>query len=522
VATSLGDFLRLAHAGFVLAREGVLSRIDPAALPPGSEPLFKLAKLIERRGPASSAARLSAALSRLGPSYVKLGQFLATRPDVVGPKLASDLEILQDRMPAFPQKVAEEAIVRSFDRPVNVTYQHLGPAIAAASIAQVHKAEVLDADGTTRLVAVKVLRPDVQRRFRIDLSSFYRAARLGERTSPEGRRLRLVAIVDTLARSVAMEMDLRLEAAALSELAQNTEGEADFRVPSVDWDRTGREVLTTEWIDGIKLNDLDALRAAGYDLPELGRILMQSFLRHALRDGFFHADMHPGNLFVDRQGLLVAVDCGIMGRLGLKERRFLAEILFGFITRNWKRTAEVHFEAGYVPGHHSVEDFAQAIRAIGEPIYSRSADQISMAKLLTLLFEVTALFDMKTRPELLLLQKTMVVVEGVARSLDPQLNMWKTAEPVVRTWIERNLGPAGRIEDVAVSFSAMGRSLQTLPELIGQGQRIAAQLDLATRNGLALSPESVEAIGRAEGRGNRWGTVALWVIAALLAFSIFT
>jgi ubiquinone biosynthesis protein len=517
VATPLGDYLRLARAGFVLAREGVASRIDPAMRPPGSEPLFAIAKLIERRGPASSAARLGAALSRLGPSYVKLGQFLATRPDVVGAQMARDLELLQDRMPAFPQEVAEATIARNFDRPASVVYSRFGLPLAAASIAQVHQGEVTEADGTVQRVAVKVLRPDVQRRFRIDLSSFYRAARLGEHASPEGRRLRLVAVVDTLARSVSMEMDLRLEAAALSELAQNTGEDEDFRVPTVDWDRTGREVLTTEWIDGIKLNDLDALRAAGHDLPKLGRVVMQSFLRHALRDGFFHADMHPGNLFVDAQGRLVAVDFGIMGRLGHKERRFLAEILFGFITRNWLRTAQVHFEAGYVPPHHSVEDFAQAIRAIGEPIYSRRADQISMAKLLTLLFEVTALFDMKTRPELLLLQKTMVVVEGVARTLDPQLDMWKTAEPVVRAWIERNLGPVGRIEEVAGGFSAIGRSLQNLPDLVAQGQRIANQLDAATRDGLVLSPETMEAIGRAEGRGNRWGTVALWVIAALLA-----
>ncbi|MCS0494859.1 2-polyprenylphenol 6-hydroxylase [Ancylobacter sp. MQZ15Z-1] len=522
MATPLGDFLRLARAGFVLAREGVVSRIDPAMLPPGSEPLFAVAKLIERRGPASSAARLGAAISRLGPSYVKLGQFLATRPDVVGAQLARDLETLQDRMPPFPQEVAEQTIVRNFDQPASVVYQRLGPPLAAASIAQVHQGEVSDPDGTVRKVAVKVLRPDVQRRFRIDLSSFYRAARLGERASPEGQRLRLVAIVDTLARSVAMEMDLRLEAAALSELAQNTQAEPDFRVPSVDWDRTGREVLTTEWIDGIKLNDLEGLRAAGHDLPAIGRIVMQSFLRHALRDGFFHADMHPGNLFVDADGRLVAVDCGIMGRLGLKERRFLAEILYGFITRNWKRTAEVHFEAGYVPAHHSVEDFAQAIRAIGEPIYSRRADQISMAKLLTLLFEVTALFDMKTRPELLLLQKTMVVVEGVARSLDPQLDMWKTSEPVVRNWIERNLGPVGRIEEVAHGVSAIGRSLQSLPDLIAQGQRIADQLDAATRHGLTLAPETTEAIGRAEGRGNRWMSIALWVIVVLLAFNLLT
>jgi len=242
-----------------------------------------------------------------------------------------------------------------------------------------------------------------------------------------------------------MEMDLRLEAAALSETAENTRDDPDFRVPAVDWDRTTHNVLTMEWIDAIALNDHKRLAEAQVDLPDLGRKVIQSFLRHALRDGFFHADMHPGNLFLDDAGRLVAVDFGIMGRLGVKERLFLAEILHGFITRDYYRTAEVHFEAGYVPPRHSIEDFAQAIRAIGEPIHNRTAEDISMARLLALLFEVTGLFDMRTRPELLLLQKTMVVVEGVARALDPKLDMWRTAEPVVREWLERHLGAAGKL-----------------------------------------------------------------------------
>jgi ubiquinone biosynthesis protein len=232
----------------------------------------------------------------------------------------------------------------------------------------------------------------------------------------------------------------------------------------------------------------------------LARAVIQSFLRHALRDGFFHADMHPGNLFVDGDGKIVAVDFGIMGRLGPKERRFLAEILYGFITRNYRRTAEVHFEAGYVPSHHSVDDFAQAIRAIGEPIHRRSADEISMAKLLTLLFEVTGLFDMRTRPELLLLQKTMVVVEGVARSLDPKLNMWTTAEPVVREWIERHLGPAGRVAGAVDGTMEVGRFMGQVPGLLSRSAVLLEQLDVATRNGIVLSPETVANIGRAEAR----------------------
>jgi ubiquinone biosynthesis protein len=516
---SLAHLVRLARAGFVLAREGVLSLIDPAPLPLPAQTMLRLARMIERPTQAGGAGRLSAALTRLGPSYVKLGQFLATRPDVVGAVLARDLESLQDRMAPFPQVQAEAAIERAFGQPLNALFVSLGPSVAAASIAQVHRAQVATPAGPLP-VAVKVLRPGIERRFKIDLSAFAFAARNAEGFSSEAQRLRLMEIVATLARSVALEMDLRLEAAALSEMADNTKDDPDFRVPSVDWNRTAKDVLTLEWIGGTSLADHAALQAKGFDLKVLGRSVIQTFLRHALRDGFFHADMHPGNLFVDDSGHIVAVDFGIMGRLGPKERRFLAEILFGFITRNYHRTAEVHFEAGYVPPQHSVESFAQAIRAIGEPIHNRTAEEISMAKLLTLLFEVTGLFDMRTRPELLLLQKTMVVVEGVARSLDPQLDMWKTAEPVVREWIERNLGPAGRIEGAAEGALEVGRFVSEVPGLLSRGASLVEQLDAITRNGLVLSPDTVAAIGRAEARRNRWTVAALWVIAALLAWIV--
>jgi ubiquinone biosynthesis protein len=311
-------------------------------------------------------------------------------------------------------------------------------------------------------------------------------------------------------------MDLRFEAAALSEMAENTRDDPDFRVPVLDWDRTARDVLTLEWIDATPLSDRARLLAKGLDLKHLARAVIQNFLRHALRDGFFHADMHPGNLFANDAGELVAVDFGIMGRLGPKERRFLAEILLGFITRNYYRTAEVHFEAGYVPAHHSVASFAQAIRAIGEPIHKRTAEEISMARLFMLLFEITSLFDMRTRPELLLLQKTMVVVEGVARALDPRLDMWTIAEPVVREWIARNLGPAGRLEDAAEGAVEVGRFFGGVPGLLARGAGIVEQLDAITRNGLVLAPETVADIGRVEARRNRWIAAALWVIAALL------
>jgi ubiquinone biosynthesis protein len=520
VIAALAHLARLGRAGFVFAREGVLALIDPMPLPVSARMLLRLARLVERRTTDAATTRLSAALTRLGPTYVKLGQFLATRPDVVGPAFARDLESLQDKMAPFPQSEAEATIEQAFGQPLEKLFVSFGLPVAAASIAQVHHATVVSPDGP-KPVAVKVLRPEIERRFAVDLDAFAFAARNAERLSAEAQRLRLIDVADNLRRTCAIEMDLRLEAAALSEMAENTRNDPDFRVPAVDWDRTARSVLTLDWIDGVPLSDRARLEATGLDLKALAHAVIQTFLRHALRDGFFHADMHPGNLFVDHTGRLVAVDFGIMGRLGPKERRFLAEILYGFITRDYRRTAEVHFEAGYVPRQHSVDAFAQAIRAIGEPIHNRPADEISMAKLLTLLFEVTGLFDMRTRPELILLQKTMVVVEGVARSLDPHLDMWKVAEPVVREWIERHLGAPGMIEGATDGVREVGKFFGEVPSLLTRGASLVEQIDTITRDGLVLAPETIAAIGRAEARRNRWTAVALWVIAALLAWLIY-
>jgi ubiquinone biosynthesis protein len=502
---------RLARAGFVFAREGVFGVVDPSLVPPPGQLALRIARLIERPG-VKSGPRLSRALTRLGPAYLKLGQFLATRPDVVGVVMARDLESLQDRLPPFSQVEAEAVVAASLERPVAQAFAHFGPPVAAASIAQVHRGET-EKNGVRTSVAVKVLRPNVASRFRRDLGDFFFVAHNAEAHSAEARRLRLIEIINTMSRSVAMEMDLRLEAAALSEMAENTKDDPDFRVPKVDWDRTSHNVLTMEWIDGIALNDHVRLAESQVDLPDLGRKVIQSFLRHALRDGFFHADMHPGNLFLDDTGRLVAVDFGIMGRLGMKERRFLAEILLGFITRNYRRVAEVHFEAGYVPAHHSVENFAQAIRAIGEPIHNRTAEEISMAKLLTLLLEVTGLFDMRTRPELILLQKTMVVVEGVARSFDPKLDIWKVADPVVREWIERNLGPLGKIQGAMSGAGELGRVFSGLPSIVSRAVTVLEQLETMSRDGLRLDPDTIAAIGRTRARQARWRSVGIWVIA---------
>ena len=514
----IGAYLRLVRAGWIMVREGVVAAAPGEQLVGLPRLGWRIARLMTRRRAklADRSEVLSKAVTRLGPSYVKLGQFLATRPDIVGHAIALDLANLQDRMDTFPMNRAVATVEASLGRPVEELFHSFGAPVAAASIAQVHPAEIVR-DGVASKVAVKVIRPGVRQLFFRDLESYFLAARLQERFIRATRRLKPVEVTETLAQTTRIEMDLRLEAAALSILAENTRQDPGFRVPSVDWERTGRDVLTLEWIDGIKMTHIDALRAEGHDLKRLAANLVQSFLRHTLRDGFFHADMHPGNLFVEWDGTIVAVDLGITGRLGKKERRFLAEILYGFITRDYRRVAEVHFEAGYVSGKHDVGAFAQAIRAIGEPIHGQPAETISMAKLLTLLFEVTELFDMATRPELLLLQKTMVVVEGVARALDPSFNMWRTADPVVREWIMANLGPQGLVTDARDGLRAVAALTRQIPDLVRRAEHLSLELDAMVEHGLRLDPASSDAIGRALARRTRWGRVALVVIALSVA-----
>lgn len=515
------NLLRLARAGLVLAQHGV--RFIPKGIP---VPLaLHLARVVTLpiqvlswplRIGQPREQRVARALTSLGPSYIKLGQFLATRADVIGSDLAADLKHLQDRLPPFSMEEAERAVVESLGGRLSDHFATFGPPVAAASIAQVHKATVTDPDGGQRDVAVKILRPGVERRFLADLDSYYLAARLIERFYPPARRLRPVAVVDNLKRTTDLELDLRLEAAAISEMADNIAADEGFRVPTVDWRRTSRRVMTIEWIDGIPLSDPQRVLAAGHDARALGMTVLRTFLRHAMRDGFFHADMHQGNLFVDRQGRIVAVDFGIMGRLSPKERRFLAEILHGLITRNYRRAAEVHFEAGYVPPHHQVEVFAQAMRAIGEPIHGRTADEISMADLLGQLFAYTDVFDMATRPELILLQKSMVIVEGVARSLDPSLDMWTAAEPVAKEWLDANYGLAGRVREAGAGATDLARVLADAPRLVADASRAVEAFSQMAREGVRLDPPTVAAIAREQAQRGWPERLALWLMAGAL------
>ncbi|HVW93747.1 MAG TPA: 2-polyprenylphenol 6-hydroxylase [Devosia sp.] len=474
----LAAYFRLVRAGYVLAREGAFAIIDPEALPPALKAGIGAARLIERRSirQTGRVERLTRALNRLGPTYVKFGQTLATRPDIVGPEIARDLSALQDQMEPFDPALVPGILAEALKEHAAELLE-LSPPVAAASIAQVHRAVLRDPTGIRRNVAVKVLRPGVERRFAADLEAYYAGARLVERLVPRLRRLRPGDVVTTLDRSARIELDLRLEAASISQIAENTKDDTGFVVPWVSWDHTAQNVLTTGWVEGVPIRELSALDAAGLDRKALARNLLQSFLRHAIRDGFFHADMHPGNLFASPGGDIIAVDFGIMGRISRRERRFLADILYGFITRDYRMIAQRHFDIGYVPRTQSVEDFALALRAIGEPLHGRRASDISMARVLGQLFATTELFQMQTRPELILLQKNMVLVEGVARLLDPELDIWTVAEPVVGDWIRREEGPLGKIEDLRDGLATANEMFGRLPGIVARTEAMLADYE---------------------------------------------
>lgn len=402
------------------------------------------------------------AITALGPAYIKFGQLLSTRPDVVGPELANELRVLQDKLAPFSVEEARATVEAELGQPVDAVFSEFGPPIAAASLAQVHRAELRE---TGQVVAVKVLRPGIERAFLRDVDAFYFAASMVETLAPFARRLRPKAVIEHFESVVKGELDLRMEASAAAEFRANTESDPGFRVPAVIWQASGRRVLTSEWVSGTPMGDVPALAERQIDLVSLSERVIQTFLTHALRDGFFHADMHQGNLKVGPDGAIVALDFGIMGRIDAYTRRVYAEIIIGFLRRDYHRVAEVHFEAGYVPRDRDLDAFAQALRSVGEPIFGQDATRISMARLLAHLFEVTERFGMQTRTELILLQRTMVVVEGVARSLNPAMNMWETSRPVVTDYIGSNLGPAAIARDLANAARILSRIGPRLPQL---------------------------------------------------------
>ena len=503
---------RLIGIARTLARHDALF---PLAMLEAPSPVIVLVKLFAGRVQPQPGKRpgqcLAAALHELGPSFIKLGQALSVRADLVGDEMANDLGELRDKLPAFPGAAARSTIAAELGKPMDALFDSFEDnPVAAASIAQVHFAVTAGDGEPGETVAVKVLRPGIEAAFQRDLDLFFWLARLAERAEPKLRRLRPVDVVATLQESVSVEMDLRLEAAAASELAEHFAEDESFHVPAVDWTRTAKRVLTLERVSGIPISDKDALIEAGHDPKVVGASVIETFLKQALRDGFFHADMHQGNLFVGEDGKLIAVDFGIMGRLDQQTRLFLAEMLMAFLTGDYKRAAEVHFEAGYVPADKSVDAFAQACRSIGEPILDRPVSEISIGRLLAQLFQVTETFAMQTQPQLLLLQKTMVTAEGVARGLDPEINFWSVARPTIEAWMKDNLGPEARLRDAAGEASGLVRRL---PGLVARAESAARAI---VEDGVKLNPESTRLLENDRSRSVRGWQVAFGLAISLL------
>jgi ubiquinone biosynthesis protein len=502
---TLRNLGRLYGIGRTLARHDALFLLDGYAV---GRTIATIARLTAKPDPKLSGLRpgqrLAAALTALGPTFIKLGQTLSTRPDLLGEAVTDDLTNLQDRLPPFAFSAAQDIIAADFDDGVDALFTSIDPVpVAAASIAQVHFAVTTAGDN----VAVKILRPGIRKAFARDVDLLYWLAETVESTQPKLRRLRPVETVRTFEESVHIEMDLRFEAAAAEELKENFADEPRFQIPAVDWQRTSEHVLTLERVSGSRVDQPEDVEALGLDPVELVRTAAEVFFRMVFHHGFFHADMHPGNLFVADDGTIIAIDFGIMGRLDSRTQRHLGEMLLGFLTRDYKRVAEVHIEAGYVPSTKDVGAFAQACRSIAEPILGKPMNEISLARLLGQLFQITETFEMQAQPQLLLLQKSMLLAEGVGRLLAPNVNMWELARPLIEDWMVRELGPEGRIRD-AVSDAAS--TLEKLPRLIDSVDAAARQI---RRHGLRLDPETAAAIrGGPPGRSRfQWWP---WAIAA--------
>jgi len=458
---SLGAYLRLFGAGWTLVRNDALL---PRELDGFYSPVVRVAantlRALATRRSGRPGERLARSLEGLGPVAIKLGQLLSTRGDIFGRQFAEDMGHLKDRLAPFPTAQARALVASELGRPVEEIFASFSDPVAAASLAQAHDATLLDG----RRVAVKVLRPGIDRRVAADSAVLNLAARLVERFGAPIRRLEPVKFADTVVRATELELDLRLEAAGADELAEVMAKDGYMSAPKVLWEGVGKRVLTLEWAEGMPLSDEAALSQPGLDRKALADNLTRAFLAQALDHGVFHADLHEGNLFAAAPAKLQAVDFGIIGRLGPVERRYLAEILWGFLQRDYPRVAQVHFDAGYVPRRHSVAAFAQALRAVGEPVFGQKANAVAMSRVLTQLFEITALYDMHLRPELVLLQKTMMTVEGVARRIDPEHDIWAASEPVVRRWIARELSPITRVRQFAGEAETALRNIARLAQ----------------------------------------------------------
>ncbi|MFM9843614.1 MAG: 2-polyprenylphenol 6-hydroxylase [Dongiaceae bacterium] len=505
---------RLLKIARTLARHGALEPFEAALSGAGVAPaVIRAARLFARplvTVKGRPGERLAAALVQLGPAFIKFGQMLSTRADLIGEQTASDLSMLQDQLAPFSAAAARATIELELGRPVEELFLTFDDQpISAASIAQVHLATIEPTDVIPNgEVAVKVLRPGIEAALARDIDLLRWLAEMTERAQPRLRRLKPVEVVDTFAETVKTEMDLRLEAAAAAELAANFAQDPTYLVPPIDWRLTARRVMTQQRISGIPIDDRDAILAAGHNIREVLSKAAAIFFNQVFRDGYFHGDQHPGNMFVDAEGRIGVVDFGIMGRLDRATRFYLADMLLGFLNRDYRRVAEIHFDAGYVPPHQSLDSFAQACRSIGEPIFGRPLQEISFARVLGQLFQLAEGFEMEVQPQLLLLQKNMLMAEGVSRRLDPELNTWTLAQPLIEVWMRENRGPEARLKD------AVGDAVRIIRRLPYMADRFEQLVTSVSREGVRVDPESLARAGQGPGRSAIW---VLWIALAALA-----
>ncbi|MDC1476486.1 2-polyprenylphenol 6-hydroxylase, partial [Pelagibacteraceae bacterium] len=457
------------------------------------------------------------ALQEMGTTFIKLGQFLSTRPDIIGENIAKELEKLQDKLPAFDLNIAKDILKKELGNENFDQLHNISEPIAAASIAQVHFANIDIADKKIK-VAIKILRPNINEIFNRELDALMLLAYIVENFVKKTKRLKLIEVVQLLREITNLEMDLRYEAAAANELYENTKNDIGFNVPKIYWNQTSKKVLCLDRIDGVSIREVEKIKSFNVDEKKIAKNIIQHFLRHAIRDGFFHADMHQGNLFISKDGNIVPVDFGIMGRLNKSNKRYLAEILYGFIIRDYKKVADIHFLAGLVPKETSKDEFAQALRSIGEPIFGQSVKNISGSKLLGQLFEVTEKFNMQTQIQLLLLQKTMVVVEGVARKLDPDTNIWNVSKPILEDWLKDIKDPINKVNEIVDEASEVLKRLPELPIIMDRANDVMALMAEGKFNPNSLAYRSLkeEELKLELTRNKMLGAVLILVIFVLL------
>ena len=510
--------------GRKLSTSGAISSIYEIYNPPiGIKILFYIIgfNLKEKKikNNLTAGAKLCNALQEMGTTFIKLGQFLATRPDIIGENISKDLEKLQDKLPAFDISEAKNILRKELELENFNHIKNFSEPVAAASIAQVHFATILDSN-QEKEVAIKILRPNIEKIFNEELDALMLLAYIAQSFIKKTKRLKLVEVVQLLREITNVEMDLRFEAAAANELKENTINDAGFKVPKVYWNQTSKRILCLDKINGNSIREVENLRLSNINTKKLAKDIIQHFLKHAIRDGFFHADMHQGNLFVTKNGDIVAVDFGIMGRLDKNNKKYLAEILYGFIQRDYKKVAEVHFLAGLVSKNESKDEFAQALRSIGEPIFGQSAKNISGAKLLAQLFEITEKFNMQTQIQLLLLQKTMVVVEGVSRKLDPEINIWDVSKPILENWLREHKDPINKASEIVYETSEVFKRLPDLPVIMDKANDVMTLISEGKFNPNSLAYKSLkeEELKLELMRNKILGGVLVLVIIVLLVF----